>query len=114
MEAAREGGKPLIDSEIEVARALDGVKNCIEILRTDSGTEIPMNLNASSEGRLAITQKEPIGVVVAVSATGVNRDSIYAVPGLGFSDSDSPALTLNMCPCRFLNSVAMPPDSRTA
>jgi acyl-CoA reductase-like NAD-dependent aldehyde dehydrogenase len=68
VEAAREGGKPLLDSRVEVARAIDGVKLCIETLRTESGREIPMGLNAASSGRLAFTRKEPIGVVVAVSA----------------------------------------------
>ena len=68
IEAAREGGKPLIDSKVEVARAIDGVKLCIETLRGDSGREIPMGLNAASSGHLAFTRKEPIGVVVAVSA----------------------------------------------
>ena len=68
VEAAREGGKPLLDSRIEVARAIDGVKLCIETLRTESGREIPMGLNAASCGRVAFTRKEPIGVVVAVSA----------------------------------------------
>ena len=68
VEAAREGGKPLVDSRVEVARAIDGVKNCIEVLRTESGREIPMGLNAASLNRLAFTRKEPIGVVVAVSA----------------------------------------------
>jgi acyl-CoA reductase-like NAD-dependent aldehyde dehydrogenase len=67
-EAAREGGKPLIDSKIEVARAIDGVKICIETLRTNAGKEIPMNLNSASTNRLAFTHHEPIGVVVAVSA----------------------------------------------
>ena len=68
VEAAREGGKPLIDSQVEVARAIDGVENCIEVLRTEPGTVIPMNVNAASAGRIAFTRKEPIGVVVAVSA----------------------------------------------
>jgi acyl-CoA reductase-like NAD-dependent aldehyde dehydrogenase len=68
VEAAREGGKPLVDSRVEVARAIDGVKNCAEYLRTQSGKEIPMDLNAASNGRLAVTRHEPIGVVVAVSA----------------------------------------------
>ena len=68
VEAAREGGKPLPDSRAEVARAIDGVKNCIEVLRTDSGREIPMGLNPASMNRLAYTRKEPIGVVVALSA----------------------------------------------
>ena len=68
LEAAREGGKPLVDSRVEVARAIDGVKLCIEHLRTDAGTEIPMGLNAASKNRLAFTTKQPIGVVVAISA----------------------------------------------
>ncbi len=68
VEAAREGGKPLVDSRVEVARAIDGVRLCIEGLRTQAGTEIPMNRNAASANRLAMTTHEPIGVVVAVSA----------------------------------------------
>jgi len=68
VEAAREGGKPLVDSKVEVARAIDGIKNCIEVLRTEHGSEIPMQKNAASINRLAFTTHEPIGVVVAVSA----------------------------------------------
>ncbi len=68
LEAAREGGKPLIDSRIEVARAIEGLYVCIETLKTTAGTEIPMNLNAASANKLAFTRHEPIGVVVAVSA----------------------------------------------
>ena len=67
-ESAREGGKPLIDSRVEVARAIDGVKNCAEVMRSDTGKEIAMGINAASSNRLAFTSKEPIGVVVAVSA----------------------------------------------
>ncbi len=68
LEAAREGGKPLTDSEVEVARAIDSVQICIETLRTEGGTEIPMDVNKASAGRMAFTHKMPIGVVVAVSA----------------------------------------------
>jgi len=68
LEAAREGGKPLVDSKVEVSRAIDGIKICIETLRTQSGKEIPMNINDGSAGRLAFTSHEPIGVVVAISA----------------------------------------------
>lgn len=68
VEAAREGGKPLIDSKVEVVRAIDGIKICIQTIRTQHGDEIPMNLNAASANRLAITRHEPIGVVVAASA----------------------------------------------
>jgi acyl-CoA reductase-like NAD-dependent aldehyde dehydrogenase len=68
IEAAREGGKPLIDSKVEVTRAIDGLQNCAEIIRNEHGEEIPMQKNAASMNRLAFTTHEPIGVVVAVSA----------------------------------------------
>ena len=61
--AAREGGKPLIDSLIEASRAVDCVKICVETLRTQAGTVLPMGLSTASTGRLAFTQHEPIGVV---------------------------------------------------
>ena len=68
VEAAREGGKPLIDSRVEVARAIDGVKLCIEAIRTQHGTEIPMNVTPAAANRLAFTRHEPIGPVASVSA----------------------------------------------
>jgi len=68
VDAAREGGKPLLDSRVEVARAIDGVYNCIECIRIEAGREIPMGINPASAQRMAFTRKQPIGVVVAVSA----------------------------------------------
>jgi acyl-CoA reductase-like NAD-dependent aldehyde dehydrogenase len=68
VEAAREGGKPLMDSLVEVDRAIDSVGLCADHLRTQAGSEIPMNRNAASAGRVAFTQYEPIGVVLAFSA----------------------------------------------
>lgn len=68
LESAREGGKPLPDSVVEVARAIDSVKICIETLRTEGGEVIPMGVTASSANRVAFSTGEPIGVVVAVSA----------------------------------------------
>ena len=68
IEAAREGGKPLADSKVEVTRAIDGIKNCVEVIRSEHGEEIHMSRNAASMNRLAFTTREPIGVVVAVSA----------------------------------------------
>jgi len=66
--AAREGGKPLRDSQVEVTRAIDGVQLCIDTLRSDAGGVVPMGTTSASAQRLAFTQKEPVGVVVAVSA----------------------------------------------
>ncbi|MGB5621348.1 MAG: aldehyde dehydrogenase family protein [Gammaproteobacteria bacterium] len=66
--AAREGGKPLLDSRVEVARAIDGLSLCIEAIRSHQGEVVPMGGTAAAAGRLAFTRREPIGPVVAVSA----------------------------------------------
>ncbi len=68
LEAAREGGKPLLDSRVEITRAIDSLRVCVDALRTQAGEVIPMRVNAASAQRLALTQTEPIGVVVAISA----------------------------------------------
>jgi acyl-CoA reductase-like NAD-dependent aldehyde dehydrogenase len=65
---AREGGKPLADATVEVTRAIDGLRNAAEELRTFGGREIPMGLTPASDGRWAFTVREPIGVVAAISA----------------------------------------------
>ena len=65
---AREGGKPLTDAIVETTRAIDGVRNAAEELRNFAGREIPMGLTPASTGRVAFTTREPIGVVVAISA----------------------------------------------
>jgi len=66
--AALEGGKPLVDSRIEMARCIDSVRLCIDTLRTDHSTPPVLGVNAASKNRVALIQKEPVGVVVAVSA----------------------------------------------
>lgn len=66
--AASEGGKPYNDSKVEVLRAIDGVQLCAEGIRSYKGDVIPLGTTAATTGRVAFTQKEPIGVVVAVSA----------------------------------------------
>jgi acyl-CoA reductase-like NAD-dependent aldehyde dehydrogenase len=66
--AASEGGKPYTDSRVEVIRAIDGVHLCAETLRSHPGKVIPIGTTPATAGRIAFTQKEPIGVVVAVSA----------------------------------------------
>jgi acyl-CoA reductase-like NAD-dependent aldehyde dehydrogenase len=68
VEAAREGGKPLIDSRVEVVRAIDSIRLCAESLRGETGEVIPMGINPASVGKQAYTVCEPIGVVMALSA----------------------------------------------
>ena len=66
--AASEGGKPYMDSKVEVERAINGVKLAIEHMGVFEGKEIAMGHTASSANRIAYTMKEPIGVVAAISA----------------------------------------------
>ncbi len=65
---ANEGGKPLVDARVEVTRAIDGVELAAKELSHLNGTEIPMDLTQAGAGRMAFSSREPIGVVVAVSA----------------------------------------------
>jgi len=65
---ANEGGKPLMDARVEVARAIDGVELSIKELSHLTGSEIPMDLTKAGAERVAFTKREPIGPVVAVSA----------------------------------------------
>jgi len=66
--ASLEGGKPLVDSRIEMARCIDSFRICINTLRTDTVSPPVMGINAASKHRIAFTRREPIGVVVAFSA----------------------------------------------
>lgn len=66
--AAQEGGKPYIDSRVEVLRAINGVKLAAEHISQLKGEQIPMGLTEASENRLAFTTREPIGVVASISA----------------------------------------------
>jgi acyl-CoA reductase-like NAD-dependent aldehyde dehydrogenase len=66
--AAGEGGKPFQDSMVEVIRAIDGIHLCIETLRGHAGEVIPVATTPATLRRTAFTHKEPVGVVVAVSA----------------------------------------------
>ena len=68
LQATEEGGKPLIDSRVELVRAVEGIREAARSIRQLTGREIPMNLTESSMNRMATTRREPIGVVAAVSA----------------------------------------------
>ncbi len=84
IQAAREGGKPLVDSRVEVTRAINGFDIAINTLGSLTGETIPMELNPASMGRTAWTLPEPIGVVVAISAFNhpVNLIVHQAVPAV--------------------------------
>ena len=65
---AREGGKPLVDGLVEVDRAASGLDFLAGEVEHLAGEQIPMGLTKASEGRIAFTVREPIGVVLAISA----------------------------------------------
>ncbi|MBS0358127.1 MAG: aldehyde dehydrogenase family protein, partial [Proteobacteria bacterium] len=67
-EAAEEGGKPFVDSLVEANRAVSCVKVAIEQISHLNGKQIPMNITESSAHRMAYTYREPVGVVLAISA----------------------------------------------
>ena len=117
MEAAREGGKPYADSKVEVIRAIDSSKSCIDELRTQSGEEIPMNITPSSANNLAFTQKSPIGVVLALSAFNhpVNLIAHQVMPAVAVGcpvivkpASDTPLSCFRFC--TYLHKAGLSPQ----
>ena len=66
--ALSEGGKPYVDSKVEVERAINGVQLAMEHISHIKGEQIPMGATQASMNRLAFTMREPIGLVVSVSA----------------------------------------------
>ena len=67
-QAIAEGGKPLMDTKVEVARAIGGIQVAIETIPHLLGREIPMRQNAASMNRMAYTYREAGGLVSAISA----------------------------------------------
>ena len=47
---------------------MNGIREAARSINQLKGSEIPMNLNAASQNRMAYTLREPVGVVVALSA----------------------------------------------
>ncbi|MCF6183134.1 MAG: aldehyde dehydrogenase family protein [Bacteroidales bacterium] len=105
--AAEEGGKPYKDSKIEVLRAINGVKLAIEHIGQMKGSEIPMGMTPASEGRLAFTIREPIGVVFSISAFNhpLNLTVHQTVPAIaaGAPVIIKPASTTPLSAVNFVN-----------
>jgi acyl-CoA reductase-like NAD-dependent aldehyde dehydrogenase len=106
--SAREGGKPWKDTEVEMARAINGVKLAIENLGHLKGEEIPMGHTASSTQRMAFTFREPIGVVASVSAFNhpINLIIHQTIPAIAVGSPVivKPALTTPLT-CLLLNEI---------
>lgn len=65
---AAEGGKPLKDAKIEVARAANTTQLCAEESTRITGEQLPMDGSAAGAGHTAFVVREPIGTVMAISA----------------------------------------------
>ncbi len=104
--AAEEGGKPYVDSKIEVLRAINGVKLSIEHLSQIKGEQVPMGQTTASVNRLAFTMREPIGVVTAISAFNhpLNLIVHQTVPAIaiGAPVISKPALTTPLSCLKFM------------
>ena len=108
--AAKEGGKPYNDSKIEVLRAINGVKIAAEHIAQLKGEQIPMGLTKASEGRIAFTSREPIGVVSSISAFNhplnlIIHQSVTAIAA-GCPVIIKPALTTPLSCLAFMEILA--------
>jgi acyl-CoA reductase-like NAD-dependent aldehyde dehydrogenase len=119
--AAEEGGKPYRDSKVEVLRAINGVKIAVAELYSMRGEEIPMGMTAASVNRLAFTTREPIGVVLAISAFNhpLNLIIHQVIPAIATGcpvivkpASSTPVSCFNLV--RLLYEAGLPEDHCTA
>ncbi len=108
--ATEEGGKPWMDSRVEVLRAINGVKLAIEHIAHIKGEQIPMGLTESSGNRLAFTFREPIGVVSSISAFNhpLNLIIHQVVPAIAVGSPViiKPAMTTPLSCLRFVEILA--------
>lgn len=108
--AAEEGGKPYVDSRVEVLRAINGVKLAIEHIAHIKGEQIPMGQTESSVNRLAFTIREPIGVVASISAFNhpLNLIIHQVVPAIAVGSPVivKPALTTPLSCLKFMEILS--------
>lgn len=106
---SEEGGKPCKNAKTEVGRAINGVKLAIQQLGELGGKEIPMGLTPFSTHHIAFTVREPVGVVVAVSAFNdpLNLIIHQVIPAVavGCPVIVKPALTTPLSCLKFVNTL---------
>lgn len=64
---ALEGGKPIRDARLEVARAVNTFSIAAQEALSLCGEQVPMDRTASHEGKVAMVLREPIGVIGAIT-----------------------------------------------
>jgi len=107
--AVKEGGKPFVDTKVELERAINGVKLAAQAINQLHGEEVPMGLTKASTNRIAFTTKEPIGVVVAISAFNhpINLivHQVATAVAAGCPVIIKPALTTPLSCIQFINLI---------
>ena len=73
----RESGKPFRHTQDEAQMIIQSLRACVDYLRSEAGEVIPMGNTAGSSRRMAVTQCEPIGVVVVASEEGYPFNLIF-------------------------------------
>ncbi len=63
----RESGKPIKEARLEANRGLDTLKAASIAARELVGEVVPMDAAASGKGRMAMTVREPVGVIGAIT-----------------------------------------------
>lgn len=64
---ARESGKPIRDSRVEVARGVFTLQTAVEESKRMTGEVMPLDLMASSAGRFGLTRRFPLGPIAGIS-----------------------------------------------
>ncbi|MEZ5063140.1 MAG: aldehyde dehydrogenase family protein [bacterium] len=115
---AREGGKPLADARVEVARAVSTIRLAAEEATSLGGETLPMDKAKGPENRIAFTIREPMGVVVALSAFNhpVNLIAHQVAPALAGGNTVvvKPASTTPLSAIRMVEifrEAGFPPES---
>jgi acyl-CoA reductase-like NAD-dependent aldehyde dehydrogenase len=66
-----ETGKPIREARVEAARALETLTAAAHEARQLAGEVVPMDFSATGKGRMAITVREPIGVIGSITPFNV-------------------------------------------
>ena len=93
-----EGGKPIKEARIEVARAASTILVASEEAKRIHGEQIPVEAAVGSEKRLAFTLRQPIGVICCISP--------FNFPAILVAHKIAPAIAAG-------NTVVLKPASAT-
>ena len=66
-----ETGKPIREARVEASRALETLTAAAHEARQLAGEVVPMDFSATGKGRMAITVREPIGVIGSITPFNV-------------------------------------------